>query len=1008
MAKLSILLIIITLFASASGARAQTAGWEIRALLKQGTSIWEHPSKVRNLSERIQAFLQNPKNESLILNNPKSRTLKSEAKELINLQHQLTSYLALERNLKNPECSGLDHREAKEELKSISLSARTNVNDDTCAPEEDLALILKAGTSVDHLINDAAKMQIVNRFEGYPWDQLIYRLVHNSAKSGYKSRLWFEFLKDKKRLSNQVLTDYCKADRSFCLNAQDITTSGLEQTTYLKIKYRDISPKEETMKESNRYLERLNQVVNLMKDNAKKGIEKSRAAYLKKLSQSPMNRKEAGIIPGEFVAEFFDPAQAAADYEEYSKIYQEFQKSAGASLYLGSELQSKLRPKLFDPTHFIVQHQYVSISEIDQAAQKAILATHENAMTTLGILNSKDPSYQKALQLIESNRGLLSTVLMEDPSLAPMVCSALGELAAREKRTQNKRDLLIYGGSAVSAALVLTGVGWPMLTVLGLSYGGAEIYYSKKDLDRAQHSFQAAIANRDASQARKSQVKIEQAKLNRNVAIATTTGAALLDGVRAASALKNIPKFKLLTEGTGQSAQKLIPAPSNARVATAEVEGHVFNVDVITPNVNGTELEKMAYEYQKETGGRLIASDGLFKDLDETILSFDHPKIKILDPKSRTIVHEGPVRGIPKTNPVLPKAESPLFEIPQLGPVFVKETFKNGKTFTHIKLSKTELENAKNIKPKPYIHPADQAAADGGLVFQTSGINSNETLKKIHTIGGVPLDNLTRRARPSEGGWGFPSDEEDYHLFAELVKNEDRNKTKNLFSSTNLEIGIRRSYAGWLSPRETMRDRLITDNTLVTSSYGLTHQMVADPLLDIIEKAESFDSMEATFQFVYNGRKYLVEAERLWEGSGTFGTKSTMKSGWKGMKGMPFVTQGSLFNDELFSNWQYKIIDIESGKLLKGDALTPHLIHRYGFYQGGPYRMDPKEIIQFFRLTDAPIKETKLLKSGQKLLPAPKKQLPPSTQKALPPHQDATSNLPVLRRSQTEALPTRN
>jgi len=47
------------------------------------------------------------------------------------------------------------------------------------------------------------------------------------------------------------------------------------------------------------------------------------------------------------------------------------------------------------------------------------------------------------------------------------------------------------------------------------------------------------------------------------------------------------------------------------------------------------------------------------------------------------------------------------------------------------------------------------------------------------------------------------------------------------------------------------------------------------------------------------------------------------------------------------------------------DALTPHMVYRYGFYQGGKYRTDPKRIIEFFGIR--PSKSNK--KAIEKCLP---------------------------------------
>jgi len=74
-------------------------------------------------------------------------------------------------------------------------------------------------------------------------------------------------------------------------------------------------------------------------------------------------------------------------------------------------------------------------------------------------------------------------------------------------------------------------------------------------------------------------------------------------------------------------------------------------------------------------------------------------------------------------------------------------------------------------------------------------------------------------------------------------------------------------------------------------------------------------------------------------------------SGWTG-RGV----QGSFFNDELFSNNVYVIEKVAPApgeqKSFAIDGLTPHLIHRYGFYQGGEYRQGPDAIAKFFGIKE--------------------------------------------------------
>ena len=75
--------------------------------------------------------------------------------------------------------------------------------------------------------------------------------------------------------------------------------------------------------------------------------------------------------------------------------------------------------------------------------------------------------------------------------------------------------------------------------------------------------------------------------------------------------------------------------------------------------------------------------------------------------------------------------------------------------------------------------------------------------------------------------------------------------------------------------------------------------------------------------------------------------KPKKRSGWGIM-----ATQGSPFHDDIQANWIVTIRHATSKtKVLTIDALTPHLMYRYGFYQGGFYRKSgPQDIAKFFGL----------------------------------------------------------
>ncbi len=136
-------------------------------------------------------------------------------------------------------------------------------------------------------------------------------------------------------------------------------------------------------------------------------------------------------------------------------------------------------------------------------------------------------------------------------------------------------------------------------------------------------------------------------------------------------------------------------------------------------------------------------------------------------------------------------------------------------------------------------------------------------------------------------------------------------------------------------------------------SLGLTHQMIAEALLSGIEQ----HVMGTGHKINIKGREFEVIAEELDSSTEPdkvmpIDEKRKKSSGWMG-RGV----QGSFLNDELFMNqpFTFKKLDAKPGEKtqLTIDGLTPHLIYRYGFYQGGEYRTDPADIADFFGLTQS-------------------------------------------------------
>ncbi len=127
------------------------------------------------------------------------------------------------------------------------------------------------------------------------------------------------------------------------------------------------------------------------------------------------------------------------------------------------------------------------------------------------------------------------------------------------------------------------------------------------------------------------------------------------------------------------------------------------------------------------------------------------------------------------------------------------------------------------------------------------------------------------------------------------------------------------SNKGFLGADEKLLDILVSDNKYVVDELKLTHQELAKHLhilgaLAIKEKDK---------EIVYQGRRFKVT--------------STMSRG----------IQLSPFMDDTKTNVNAMIHNLENDKKLMFSRLVPHMIERYGFYEGKgtPYRVEPRNII---------------------------------------------------------------
>jgi hypothetical protein len=147
---------------------------------------------------------------------------------------------------------------------------------------------------------------------------------------------------------------------------------------------------------------------------------------------------------------------------------------------------------------------------------------------------------------------------------------------------------------------------------------------------------------------------------------------------------------------------------------------------------------------------------------------------------------------------------------------------------------------------------------------------------------------------------------------------------KDMRPGATTEVG---SASGFLGPDEKLLDVMAMDNQYVVDEVGLTHQELATHLHAMATIGFwQFEQKKAASTFVYRGRRFKV----------TFlHTKGTQPS--------PFL-------DDTESGSNATVQNLDSGKTLQYSLLVPHMIERYGFYEGKgtSYRVDPRKVVEVF------------------------------------------------------------
>jgi hypothetical protein len=130
------------------------------------------------------------------------------------------------------------------------------------------------------------------------------------------------------------------------------------------------------------------------------------------------------------------------------------------------------------------------------------------------------------------------------------------------------------------------------------------------------------------------------------------------------------------------------------------------------------------------------------------------------------------------------------------------------------------------------------------------------------------------------------------------------------------------SDAGFLGKDEKLLDVLQADNRFVVDEKRLTHQELAKHLHALGVIAAKYPDQE----IVYHGHRYK--------------TKLSPSRGY----------QYSPFDDGTKTNSEVSVENAATGKSIKYSLLVPHMIERYGFYEGRgtPYRVDPAKVLEVF------------------------------------------------------------
>jgi hypothetical protein len=176
---------------------------------------------------------------------------------------------------------------------------------------------------------------------------------------------------------------------------------------------------------------------------------------------------------------------------------------------------------------------------------------------------------------------------------------------------------------------------------------------------------------------------------------------------------------------------------------------------------------------------------------------------------------------------------------------------------------------------------------DAKTGFVVGAKNSTELIKGLTEINGWPIAALEKQMRPGASG-------------------------------------LEGSTAGFLGKDEKLLEVMAADNKYVVDELGLTHQELARHLHVMAAIGAKYNNQE----FLYHGRRFKVT-------------------------GMDRATKGhqlSPFYDDTKANQEATVHNVDNGKKIEYSLLVPHMIERYGFYEGKgtPYRVEPRKVLEVF------------------------------------------------------------